>query len=690
MIATVIADEGYPLTREKIEWMLDAEGPGQFVSPGVRRPWDLLNCLHRYPKKISPIYAINRTLTAPMTIDRGTPTAADDINVQDGQAWVTVTAASEGTSHVTVFAPEVDGWDRRQQSATIYWVDAQWRFPAPGITPVGGRNTLSTVVTRQSDGAPLPGWVVRYDITGGPPAVFAPNGTTSVEIITNASGEAPAEIYQVQSTPGTNQIQMQVIRPPGANGQGRQLPVGTGTTLQTWSSGEAGAPYNPPPVQTQPPVFTPVPSAPTPAPSLQGSPPAGQPSTPQPQPAEPQAQTPTPAPKALPKLEVTVNAPPQAVVGSDVDFEIQVANRGNATATGLLVTDRFDEGLQHSSAGANQAIKRSLTDLRPGETSRLAVTFHIGKAGELCQEVTVTANSIEPISTRRCIAANESPLAEPQVTEPAPVSPIAPQQPTPAESPEPTPAASPLTVVKQGPQRRNVGETALFSIEVSNRSDHAVNNIEIADNYEISLEPVRATGGSTWLQGNALGWKIASLEPGRTIRREIELKCLRETPRACNRVTVTADEMEAIADEACLEIVGGDAGAPMPTLPATGTDLSVTAVETADPIRLNGQTTYQVILTNKGESSAFDVKLDVKFGDELQLLQHSGGSVQGSTVEGGVRFPAIRELRAGETQTFELRFKGVQAGTGKVHVEVTSRGMNMPITADQTTEVLGP
>ncbi len=51
MIATLIGEEGYPLTREKIEWMLDANGPGQLISPGTRQPWDILNCLHRYPKK---------------------------------------------------------------------------------------------------------------------------------------------------------------------------------------------------------------------------------------------------------------------------------------------------------------------------------------------------------------------------------------------------------------------------------------------------------------------------------------------------------------------------------------------------------------------------------------------------------------------------------------------------------------
>src|SRR5205814_825687 len=81
--------------------------------------------------KIDSRYAINSTLFHPMTLDRGTPVPTDDVLVQSGQAWVTVTSPTEGTSRVTVFAPQVYGWDRRQQTASIYWVDAQWRFPPP-------------------------------------------------------------------------------------------------------------------------------------------------------------------------------------------------------------------------------------------------------------------------------------------------------------------------------------------------------------------------------------------------------------------------------------------------------------------------------------------------------------------------------------------------------------------------------
>ena len=189
MIASVCGIEGYMLTNQRVEWMISPEGVGQFMSPGEREPLEIGHWLHGLPRKVDNKYVINTTLFGGATLDRGTPTLSDDVFVQPGQSWVTVTSPTEGTSRVTVFAPEVYGWDRRQQTASIYWVDAQWRFPAPSIAPAGSRNTLTTTVTRQTDGSPLPGWRVRYEVAGGPEASFAPDGTPSVEIVTNDSGE---------------------------------------------------------------------------------------------------------------------------------------------------------------------------------------------------------------------------------------------------------------------------------------------------------------------------------------------------------------------------------------------------------------------------------------------------------------------------------------------------------------------
>lgn len=416
----------------------------------------------------------------------------------------------------------------------------------------------------------------------------------------------------------------------------------------------------------------------TPAPQPQ---PTAPPTTPLP--TEPPATPPSEAAPTAPavpgqaELDVTVLGPLTAVVGSDVQFEIQVLNRGTAPATGVLVRDRFDVGLEHSAAKG--AIEQNMTDLQPNQMSRLAVTFRVARAGELCQDITVTAGGDVRATTRRCLTASESLLGEPAVPpgETAPTTPGA----------TPTPATARVTVTKKGPDRRKVGEMAVFTIEVTNPSDQHLRDLQIADNYEIVFKPSRATPGSEWLPGNALGWKIDVLEAGQTVRREVELECLRETPRACNRVQVSGPGMESVGDEACLEIVADEAEAPPAAQPAT---VTVSVAETADPIKVGGATTYQVVVTNSSQQSAFDVEVTVKFSDQLQLQEFSGppGSGRGSSTASAVRFAAIRELRAGEAQTFELRYRGAKPGKAQVQVEVTSRDARAPATAEQTTEVL--
>ena len=665
LVASVSGSEGYLLINERLEWMLAQDGVGQFLSPGVRGPLEIIHWLRGLPRKVDERYVINTTLEWPMTLDRATPTPVDDIRVQSGQAWVTLSSPTEGTSYVTVFAPQVRGFDRRQQNATIYWVDAQWRFPAPAIGAAGASQTLVTTLNRQSDHAPVAGWAVRYEITGGPEAGFAPDGAASIEIVSNAAGEAPAEIVQKQPAGGTNTIQIQVIRPAGTGRLDRSIPVGTGSTLCTWTLADgAAAGAAPPGPLAMPPAA--VPSNPT----------AGMP------PALPPAGAASASPV---KLDVSVFGPTTAVVGSQAQFEIQVVNRGTVAASGIVVTDRFDSALEH--AQATSPIERDLVDLPPGTTGRLLVTLRVAAAGNACQEISVAANGGVTATTRYRLTAVEGPTNQPAeetnsaATPPAAASSAA-TPPAEVSQPQRT-GNSPLAVTIDGPPQAQPGGTARFVIQVVNDGQDTLENVQIADSFETSLQPSQATEGYTWTTGNTLAWQLASLAPGKSARREIEFKCLRSTPRACTRVNVSAKGVESAATEACLEIAADDA-------PAAGqaAAITVSVADTVDPVNVGGETTYQIIVGNPTQQSAFDVTLNVSFGDEIRF-EGMNGPVEGAVSSNSIRFIPIREVRAGEsTLSFELRFKAAKPGTAKLHVDVTSRGQAKPVSADQTTLVL--
>ena len=90
-----------------------------------------------------------------------------------------------------------------------------------------------------------------YEIVDGPPAGFAPDGAQTVEIATDATGQAGAEIYQTEPGAGTNRINIQVIRPAELGGaDGKRLVIGSGSTMKTWTS---TAPVATAPVATPPP-----------------------------------------------------------------------------------------------------------------------------------------------------------------------------------------------------------------------------------------------------------------------------------------------------------------------------------------------------------------------------------------------------------------------------------------------------
>jgi hypothetical protein len=75
-------------------------------------------------------------------------------------------------------------------------------------------------------------------------------------------------------------------------------------------------------------------------------------------------------------------------VGEQIQFEIQVENHGEVSATGLLIKVRFDDGLEYT--GLQSPIEKEMADLLPGRGDRVGATFRVAQPGRLCVDVEVT------------------------------------------------------------------------------------------------------------------------------------------------------------------------------------------------------------------------------------------------------------------------------------------------------------
>ena len=239
LLASLCGRDGLMMPNQRVEWMIAPGDAGQLLTLGGRDNWSLFQATRDRPRKLTNRYVIGSTAGSYERITRGTSATGDDLCVKPGQAWVAVTSPVEGTSHVTGYAPGVPNWQLGRDTAVIHWVDAQVSFPITAINAVGARHTMTTTVVRSSNQQPLAGWTVRYQIVGGPAASFAPGDAQTVDVATNAAGQASAEIFQPTPARGTNQVRIDVIRPPRPNDpDGAPFVVQSGSVLATWSAPE--------------------------------------------------------------------------------------------------------------------------------------------------------------------------------------------------------------------------------------------------------------------------------------------------------------------------------------------------------------------------------------------------------------------------------------------------------------------
>ena len=230
VVASYIGEDNERLrVGEKLEWGLD--GAGLFLTTNPRN-----GCLctdFANTKKVSDRYLITTTSSRLWRIHRGTTTPTDDISILRGQSWVTVQSYQEGTSSVSALATDIDDWNNRSAGSQIHWIDAAFFYPTSGISPLGEPATLTTSVFRKSSDEPRPGWIVRYEILSGPPAGLGPGLDQTIEIQTDAAGQASTVLTQQQANAGTNKILVQVIRP--AAGTLERVVVDEKTISQSWS-----------------------------------------------------------------------------------------------------------------------------------------------------------------------------------------------------------------------------------------------------------------------------------------------------------------------------------------------------------------------------------------------------------------------------------------------------------------------
>jgi len=321
------------------------------------------------------------------------------------------------------------------------------------------------------------------------------------------------------------------------------------------------------------------------------------------------------------------------------------------------------------------------------------VALRVVQPGQHCQTVEIRDNRGAVLaSARSCITGVQpSPLPSQPKSQPKPSTP-APTFPAPSAEKPPAgtaPAAKlpapqgKATAKITGPTTRTVGETAEFSLEVTNAGLQALENLKVAVRLDEQLDPSMASGGYQWEKDN-LVWTLATLAAGQTMKYQIHARAVLPTEQACVQVQVRDQQSTLAQDRTCVRIrpAPGTGTTSQAALPG----LSLTVADRHDPVTVGKELTYDIEVSNTGQTPCTNVVLLVNVPSEMTPvpLQTTGPSshvIEAQTV----RVSPVAQLGPLGRLTYRVRVLAKKEGTAFIQAEVSAQGLSPVIAQEKTT-----
>ncbi len=675
-VATITDNNGTPLAGRRVEWMIAEGGIGDIIEI------DETGLSDGRGYKVNNQYAVSHTNFFDHVLDRGTDDPSDDIYLQAGQSWCVISSPTEGTTHLTAYAPAIYNWENNKVLATHNWYDVNWDTPKASTDATGTSNTFSTYVYKHSNGEPLQDYIVRYEILNGPSGSFN-NGTGQViEARTDVGGIATATISQDTPFEGINDIKVTVIRPADIQCCSPTVKIAEAMTQETWigpkihltksapSQVNCGEQFIIPITVSNTSmvdahnvmVNNPLPSgleyvSSSPAGSFSGGninwtlgtlPAGSQQTINLTVSASPTGQFGSYAEAnadqnisdrdfaetnvVCPQITLSCNAPSEVSACDMINYTITVRNNGTGMAENVQISDKIAQGLIPTNGQSAQSF--NVGTLSPGESQTITIQAQPQSAGSFVSSAVATANG--------GLVAEDS--ATTMVNQPR------------------------LSITKSGPDQRYLGRTAEFDITVTNAGDTPAVNTTITDSVPTGMSFVSADNNGSFT-GGQVRWNITRLAPGES--RTVSHK-LRATGSGIARSTAYVKSKCADASTSTETNIMG-IGA-----------LLVEVKDMEDPIEVGDNQTYMISLKNQGTAALTSLQVVCEMPNGQQFVQ-GNGPTNAQNAGQKITFAQMPTLGPKQQATFRVTVKATQKGDVRFKVWVTSDQSPEPVMETEST-----
>jgi len=678
LIATVKDSDGRALPNRRVEWILTSDSIGAIVEV------DASGWRASRGHKEDNRFAITHTNNGPHVLTRGNDDPSDDVSLEEGQTWCVITSPTEGTSHIVAYAPAIYDWDKHKVFVTKHWYDVMSELPPEATNRIGTPHTLVTKVAKHSDGTPLSGYLVNYKILSGPPATLAPGNGQAASVKTDDNGLATVTLNQQQPAVGTNEIEIQVIRPENEAGRKQAAHIHTGTTKKHWVAPaiaiEKTAPAeavigetfrysltvrSPGQVEARNVVVTDeLPDgieyvSSTPEASRSGQKLTWNLGTVQPD----ATMTMLVDVRALrtgtfqngadvkasdgladrsyadtvvrqAKLTLDKEGPEEVLICDPIEYTLTIRNTGDASAGNVRVIDELPEGLQ--TLDGKSSMTFAVESLAPGEARVARVRAKATRAGMFTNSATASADG----------GLQAEATAQTRVRQPK------------------------LEVAKTGPSKRYVTRPATYTITVRNTGDGQARNTVLTDMLPEGMTFVSASHEGRYAEGT-VQWSLGTIGPDQS--RQVEVTV---TPTVqgtmTNRVHAKADCSEASGQvETAVEGISA---------------ILLETVDVKDPIAVGSNETYVITVTNQGSAVGTNIQIVCELPTEQEYVS-SQGPTDAQAEAQMVVFAPLAELAPKAKVTYQIVAKGLEPGDVRFKVILTSDQMTSPVQETESTNI---
>jgi hypothetical protein len=228
-----------------------------------------------------------------------------------------------------------------------------------------------------------------------------------------------------------------------------------------------------------------------------------------------------------------------------------------------------------------------------------------------------------------------------------------------------------IAVSVVGPQRKYLELPAEFVVAVENRGTAAAKDIELVGKLPQGLEFVSANNFGEYDEATrSVYWSLAELQPSK--RGEVTL-IAKPVDLGEKRLEFKAGAELGLVDhaESMLQVEG------LAALKSEVTDV-------ADPIEVDGQTSYEIRIVNQGSKAATNVIVVAHFPEGIDAVR-AEGPTEGRVEPKRVQFAPLRELSPKADTTYRIDVAGVSPGDQRVLVQIMTNDLAQPINVEEST-----